>query len=561
MRQFYLLSLCLISCLFCNAQTSTSFNWVKQMGYKYQEISTSHVAGIGNTNYHCGVFEDTFSLSTNDTIISDAYNNNMVLIKSDNNGVTEWTKQFYSSSSVSKGKLYFYDDYLYVAGDFRMNIWFEDSSNIISAKGETDFFVCKIDQGGNLIWMKTFGSAGMDYSSGISVYQNSIIMTGSYFGTIDFDPDTANYQNHTSKHNTFDGFLLCLDTNGKYSWSYSIECSHTLFIHDLAVDSNRDIYITGRNFGSIFLPNHTISNPFVTNSSGFILRFDKHGSYIRSYDFYPRQLQGIIFLDQIDIDNNDNILLAGSFYGEVDFDPGAGQNKIVNNENGTDGFILKLNQSGNLQWVIRNKTNVNNIGPQLMNIDIYNNVYITGSFQATTIFDHPKLTSLLTSKNRKDIFILKLTESGQIEWVNQIGGLGDELPASIDVNNTGNITLTGSFENSTDFDPNPTNHILSSLGEMDMFLLELTQPNFSAVAELYSTDFNIYPVPANETLRFSEISNNMVITFFDINGKDVSDRVKRIDMSTFSIKTLKNGIYLVKIANEGNAVVKKIIKI
>ncbi len=51
----------------------------------------------------------------------------------------------------------------------------------------------------------------------------------------------------------------------------------------------------------------------------------------------------------LDIDGSGNVIVAGTFNGVVDFDPGPGTFSL-GGPAGADGFILKLDASGNFIW-------------------------------------------------------------------------------------------------------------------------------------------------------------------------------------------------------------------
>lgn len=87
-------------------------------------------------------------------------------------------------------------------------------------------------------------------------------------------------------------------------------------------------------------------------------------------------------------------------------------------------------------------------------IDDFNNIYTVGTFSSVVDFD-PTIESLnLTSNGVSDIFILKQNSQGDILWVKQIGGEGQETVNKIKIDIDGNIYLTGTFEATVDFNPN-----------------------------------------------------------------------------------------------------------
>jgi autotransporter-associated beta strand protein len=80
------------------------------------------------------------------------------------------------------------------------------------------------------------------------------------------------------------------------------------------------------------------------------------------------------------------------------------------------------------------------------------NVYVAGGFFGTHDFDPGPASVVLTSSS-DDVFLAKFTAGGQLQWLKQFGGSGDDRVHAICVDPEGNVTLTGQFYGNTDFDP------------------------------------------------------------------------------------------------------------
>ncbi len=80
-------------------------------------------------------------------------------------------------------------------------------------------------------------------------------------------------------------------------------------------------------------------------------------------------------------------------------------------------------------------------------------IYVAGSFQNTVDFDIKATVSTLTSAGSTDGFIAKYNAAGDLIWVKQIGGLGQDNVAKIALDfNANNVLLTGSFNETCAFD-------------------------------------------------------------------------------------------------------------
>lgn len=110
--------------------------------------------------------------------------------------------------------------------------------------------------------------------------------------------------------------------------------------------------------------------------------------------------------------------------------------------------------------------------PQSIATDAFGNVYITGTFQGTVDFDPGTGTTMLTAHadpNNPDAFIQKLDAAGSLIWVKTF----EADPVSITADVSGNIIVTGSFHDSTDFDPGAGVAMQVSTGGNDIFVQKL----------------------------------------------------------------------------------------
>lgn len=131
-----------------------------------------------------------------------------------------------------------------------------------------------------------------------------------------------------------------------------------------------------------------------------------------------------------------------------------------------------VSHAQNLQWV---KTfsggNLTSI-----NVDTQNNVYSTGYFYGSKDFNPSSAIANLTSMGNDDIFISKLNSVGNFVWAKRVGGYGLDRAFAITNDNSGNVYVTGYFQDTADFDPGPGNFTMMAkgyLGGGDMFILKL----------------------------------------------------------------------------------------
>lgn len=173
----------------------------------------------------------------------------------------------------------------------------------------------------------------------------------------------------------------------------------------------------------------------------------------------------------ITTDADGNTYTTGHFQGTVDFDPGSGEYDLASaGEN--DVFVQKLDADGNFVWALSFGGLFADRGRSIAT-DASGNVYLTGFFDGTVDFDPGSGVSDLTSEGDRDVFLQKLDASGNFEWAVAYGSSIRDEGTSITTDASGNIYLTGIFQETVDFDPGSGVTNLTSAGNWDVFLQKL----------------------------------------------------------------------------------------
>lgn len=173
-----------------------------------------------------------------------------------------------------------------------------------------------------------------------------------------------------------------------------------------------------------------------------------------------------------------NMIIAGTFSGTVDFDPGP-STYIMSSLN-SEAFICKLDPSGNFTWARKL-----NSSWALMNYhktDATGNIYSTGAILSSNY----------------DAFIWKLDALGNTIWMKQMGGSSSDNAIDIEVDIYGNVYTTGVFDSPDfDFDPGPGTYTLS--GTNDGYISKLDgNGNFLWGRKIDNTTSGFYPcIPWN----------------------------------------------------------------
>ena len=170
-------------------------------------------------------------------------------------------------------------------------------------------------------------------------------------------------------------------------------------------------------------------------------------------------------------DANGNVYTTGYFNGTADLNPGTGiQNATSNGDD--DIFISKTGVSGSFIWA-KSLGSVDYDRGVSVEVDATGNVYILGFFENTMDFDPGAGTANLSPSGGEDVFLLKLNASGNFQWVKRFGLSGLMIPTSVNFDPSGNIIISGSFNQTIDCDPGTGATLLTSTSSYDVFVIKL----------------------------------------------------------------------------------------
>jgi hypothetical protein len=230
---------------------------------------------------------------------------------------------------------------------------------------------------------------------------------------------------------------------------------------DIDIDNQGNIVSAGYFFNTVdFDPsantNYRTSVGFADN---YIAKYSTNGSLIWVTSFGST---GVDIPHSVVTDNNNNIILTGYFSNTCDFDPGASV-AVKTSNGGRDAYIAKYDSSGNFQWVITYGSDSLDDAFNL-DVDAQGNIYWTGVIEGTVTVGTTTFTTQV-----EDVVFGKISPSGTILWVKQVGGSGIDEGSGIILDNNGDIIHTGYFQTTVDFDPNAGVSNLTSSGGFDTY--------------------------------------------------------------------------------------------
>jgi hypothetical protein len=138
--------------------------------------------------------------------------------------------------------------------------------------------------------------------------------------------------------------------------------------------------------------------------------------------------------------------------------------------------ILVQAQNPQFEWVKTNQGYQGDANSYYIQTDSLDNIYSIGEFTGSIDFNpSPSQAYWLTSTtNKLSYYIQKLDSNGNFVWVRQIDFESGSKIYQFSVGVSGNLYITGSYEDSVDIDPGTANYMLHSHGYSDGFILKLS---------------------------------------------------------------------------------------
>ncbi|MGM0648066.1 MAG: T9SS type A sorting domain-containing protein [Bacteroidota bacterium] len=288
----------------------------------------------------------------------------------------------------------------------------------------------------------------------------------------------------------------------EWAWVQQAGSNNYEYCHSLTTDTYENIYVTGNLYSEIILgPDTLVSNG---GSDIYIAKYDKNSNFI-----WAKQIGGAHsdFSYRIKIDHSNNLIITGLIGGSGIVQIGDTSFYVHGD---TDIFLAKYDNNGNFLWARTAGGNYSSYQPsswdcgRSVDIDRNNNIFITGSFRDTAVFE----SDTIISYGGIDAFIAKYSQDGQLIWVDNYGSSSADNGNVVKVNNADDLFVTGWFEDTIQI----ADTVLVPHNNMNNFILKLTNAGdriwIKQIAGSKAYSYNTSIIPDN--------SENLYVTdYFD----------------------------------------------
>lgn len=445
-----------------------------------------------------------------------------------------------------------------------------------TTSGLYDYWVGKVNSQGNLLWQKALGGTGTEEAQSVCSTSDGGIVVAGYSNSSNGDV--------TQNFGAYDIWVVKLNNNGNIQWQKSIGSTGAQKAQSIKQTLDGG-YIVGGIDSS--------------NSQIYLVKLNSSGN-MQWQKFYGGSSLETFW--EVSNTNDGGFVFAGyttSQDGDVSGNHGQG-----------DAWIVKLNSSGDIQWqkclggtkmdlarsVIQTSdggyimagytysndgdithhngttatadvwiVKLNNTG-QIEWQKNYGGTSLDMAHSIRQTSDNGYVVVGYTDSNDGDVsgfhggapgtvdaWIFKTDSTGNLEWQKALGGTSGEVAYEVTITSDNSFVIAGNV-NSNDGDATTT----TPKGKSDVWIVKFSENNqLWASEEGRKLNTTVYPNPVKDILYFSEEVSNVKIT--DASGrtvKEFSTKGKSVDASN-----LAKGVYIISIVTkEGKNITKKIIK-
>lgn len=452
-----------------------------------------------------------------------------------------------------------------------------------------DYWVIKLNSSGSIEWEKTYGGSNNDAAHfAQQTIDGGYVVVGSSWSN---DGDVGGHYGTTSSS---DIWVLKLDNLGNLQWENNYGGNLTEWGYSIQQTVEGGYIIagyTGSNSGDV-TGNHGTGTGdfwvFKTDASGnlewqkclggsdyeraFSIKQTTDGGYVVTGQGFSwdGQLEGCLggwsyWIVKLDVsgeiewkncyggsasDNAYKILQTSDGGYIVAGNTESNDMDVSGNHGISDYWILKLDNTGNIEWSKCYGGSDQDGGGVIMTIDIAE-IDSGGYFMACYTYSSDGDITEETIGN-SDIWALKIDDSGNIEWQRLIGGTAPDRAVSVSVASDGGYMIAG-FTYSNDVD------VSGYHGNGDYWIVKLDSD--MSIDDMQETDVLFYPNPVKSELTINSERNVKEVSIYNLIGQEMKNEKFNLSNFKIDVSNISQGTYTCRlIFSDGESETFKIIK-
>lgn len=424
----------------------------------------------------------------------------------------------------------------------------KDGDKKEDSKGESDFWIIKLDAKGGELWQRTIGGNGLENLYSIaSTSDGGYIIGGTSSSEITPVPEDGKedeFRKTVANYGNLDYWVIKLNASGNITWQKTYGGSYADELRSIEPTKDGG-YIIGGYSNSPMSGNKTEDN--FGEGDYWILKLDASGN--------------ITWQKTIGGDQDDNLFVLtqtfdGGFIAGGSSNSGAMNCKTKGNGKGTDFWILKFDENGAVTW--QETYDYGKLDVLTSIVENQDGTLLIGGYaQSEASYSKGILGKLAKASDKEginDYIALKISSKGEELWTQTVGSRGDEVLRKLVETRDGGYVLAGTSNGGASRDKN------SVQGGNDFWVVKLKDKD-----KKEETRINLEAIP-NPAITYSNVIVNYeykkgTATLYDLNGRILQtysihgERTIPVDLSG-----LPRAIYVVEIKTDTESGGVKIIK-
>ncbi|MDB4090929.1 hypothetical protein N9528_01225 [Crocinitomicaceae bacterium] len=388
--------------------------WETTLGGSQDDRSFEIISTSDNGYLSVGFSKSTDVLVSANNGLADFW-----VTKLDSLGNLEWEKNYGGSDSeIANSACELSSGGYLILGNSKSN-----DIDVSNNYGGDDYWLIKIDAVGNIIWEKNFGGSLDDIGRKVIETSDNNIMIIGYSKSSDMDiPGNMGLE---------DCAILKLNSSGNIIWSQNYGANGWDRAEDIIEVSSGGYLITGQSSSEQYL--------LRLDNNGVVLWEQLHGG--SSFDY------GTEVIETFD----GGYIVSGATYSS--------DGDVSNNYGDHDGWIVKTDSSGNIQW----EKNYGGVGYDKSPFiaQTFDQKYIVGGFSWGAAGN-----DIWNAYGGADFWLMKLETNGNIIWSKNYGHGGENIMRSMIIDANEDIIVAGETWGSGD-------DISNSYGNYDKWIAKI----------------------------------------------------------------------------------------
>ncbi|MEO5776114.1 MAG: T9SS type A sorting domain-containing protein [Flavobacterium sp.] len=295
-----------------------NIQWQKSLGG-----SGDDVADAIQTTADGGYIVTGYSNSNDGDVSGNHGNQDCWVVKLDTTGNIQWQKSFGSSNGDAAFSIQLTSDGGYVMVGYSS----QNDGNVTGNHGGPDYWVVKLDAGGNMLWQKSLGGSADDVGQSVQTTSDGGYIVAGY--------SSSNNGNVTGNHGTTDYWVVKLDASGNIQWQKSLGGSNTDYAQAIQTTSDGGYIVVGSSFSN----NGNVTGNHGGISDFWVVKLNATGTLL-----WQKSLGGsdADYAQSIQTTSDGGCVVAGYSYSN--------DGDIIGNHGSSDCWIIKLDITGTKQW-------------------------------------------------------------------------------------------------------------------------------------------------------------------------------------------------------------------